>query len=104
MGGLRKQNSQSDNDSVRSSRSDTAPVISPPVLSPAHATTANIPPPPLKPTLSADANNQQERLKYVLSHMDSIPDVRDVRMHVGLPLPENELESLLSFACLLGVS
>ena len=104
MGGLRKQNSQSDNDSVRSSRSDTAPVIPPPVFSPTHATTTNVPPPPLKPTLSADANSQQERLKYVLSHMDSIPDVRDVRMHVGLPLPENELESLLSFVYPLGVS
>ena len=40
-------------------------------------------------------STQSEELNYVMAHLDLIPDMRDVRMHVGLPLPDNELSSLL---------
>ena len=35
------------------------------------------------------------KLEYIKANMDLIPDVRGVPMHVGLPLPDDELESLL---------
>lgn len=36
-----------------------------------------------------------DQLNYMLSHLDWIPDVCNEKIHVGLPLPENELNSLL---------
>ena len=34
-------------------------------------------------------------LDYIKQHFNDIPDVRDTPMHVGLPLPENDLDALL---------
>ena len=39
--------------------------------------------------------SNHDKLEYIKANMDLIPDVRDVPMHVGLPLPDDELESLL---------
>ena len=34
-------------------------------------------------------------LDYIKQHFNDIPDVRDIPKHVGLPLPENDLDALL---------
>lgn len=52
---------------------------------------ASVPVSPV-PSLQAAKNY---KLEYIKANMDLIPDVRGVPMHVGLPLPDDELESLL---------
>ena len=37
------------------------------------------------------------QLDYIKANLDTIPDVRGTPMHIGLPLPDDELESLLTF-------
>ena len=49
---------------------------------------------PSNPVPSVQAPNNY-KLEYIKANMDLIPDVRGVPMHVGLPLPDDELESLL---------
>lgn len=33
---------------------------------------------------------------YVLQHLDDIPDVRNCPMHIGMPLPDNNIDAILS--------
>lgn len=33
---------------------------------------------------------------YVLQHLDEIPDVRNCPMHIGMPLPDNNIDAILS--------
>lgn len=46
------------------------------------------------PSLQASTRLQ---LDYIKANLDTIPDVRGTPMHIGLPLPDDELESLLTF-------
>lgn len=42
-----------------------------------------------------DYGQMRNALDYIKQHFNDIPDVRDTPMHVGLPLPENDLDALL---------
>ena len=47
-------------------------------------------------TTQANSNPAHRELyNYIMENMDKIPDNRDKSMHLGLPLPDDELESLL---------
>ena len=39
--------------------------------------------------------SHRELFNYIMENIDKIPDSRDKSMHLGLPLPDDELESLL---------
>ena len=41
--------------------------------------------------------NMLNSLHYIVQHLDDIPDIRNCPMHVGLPLPDNDLDALLKF-------
>ena len=53
---------------------------------------------------SLHTSTYADQLNYMLSHLDMIPDVCNEKIHVGLPLPENELNSLLMVIIVLLVN
>lgn len=52
--------------------------------------------PPASSASSLQASTRLQ-LDYIKANLDTIPDVRGTPMHIGLPLPDDELESLLTF-------
>ena len=52
--------------------------------------------PPASSSSSLQASTRLQ-LDYIKANLDTIPDVRGTPMHIGLPLPDDELESLLTF-------
>ena len=95
----RAQSNQLEMSTHKATKSDNVSVNVLPPLCTASTPSLNASrPPSMRHTISSDSqgNQSEERIHYVLSNLNSIPDVRDQRIHVGLPLPDNELESLLS--------
>ena len=54
---------------------------------------------PYSTTQPACNSSHQKMLDYIMANIDKIPDNRDKPMHLGLPLPDDELESLLQMVC-----